>query len=183
MGAGVLPEQVSGPLIVLSATIGSTSPVAEPASTTGPETVESTTAALPDVPVMLTGPRTVLWYKCTALAPLADTGPEMVESRASSDAPERTTTGPFTVAPSRHVLPSTTRGPLWTPVTVVVQVRTSWSKRARATAKLGAQVISGWCCGLNSASWTSPAAAISASVRCSLGSSRNTSKPRAISLP
>ena len=51
-----------------------------------------------------------------------------------------------------------------------------------ADAKLGAQVIFGWCCELNSASRTSRAAAISASVRCSLALRPSTSKPRASSL-
>ena len=106
-----------------------------------------------------------------------------MESIASSEAPGWTRTGPLTVAPFRQVTPVTTSGPLCVPVTVDVHVRTSWSKRARATAKLGAQVMRGWCCGLNCGSCTSRAAAISASVRSVLGTSPKTSKPRAISVP
>lgn len=56
MGFGVLPEQASGPLIVLRATIGSIVPVALPVSDTGPGTVESTTATLPVARLMATGP-------------------------------------------------------------------------------------------------------------------------------
>ena len=154
----------SGPATVLSATIGSTSPVALLLSSRGPANVVSTTATLPVVPVMRAGPPTLLWYRCTAAAPEAATGPEIDESMASNEPPARTVTGPDTVAPSRQVTPVTTRGTLCWPVTVEVQVRTSWSKRARATAKLGAQVNRVWCCALNSGSCTSPAAAISASV-------------------
>ena len=113
----------------------------------------------------------------------AETGPEIDESMLSSEAPDRTRTGPSTVAPSRQVTPDTVSGPRCLPVTVDVQARTNWSKRARATAKLGAQVNLVWCWALNCGSRASPAAATSAAVTCSLGSIWNTSKPRAISLP
>src|SRR5262245_9864905 len=100
--------------------IDSTVAVSLSVSENGPVTEVSTTATLPEAPLIRTGPLIVLWYRCTALASVARTGPVIDESITSSVAPDRTVTGPLTAAPSRQVTPVTVSAPLCSPVTVDV---------------------------------------------------------------